>query len=157
MYRKVLIGGVTAAAIVGAGGAALALSGPDAGTHATLSAASTSATPAGHGKHHGRFGALRRLEHGTLVTKGKDGTVTHQLIRGVVTAVSSDAITVQAADHTTESFVVTKDTKVRVRPASGGKGEPATIAKVAKGDTVFVAGTGTSTVTAKRILDLGTK
>jgi phosphoheptose isomerase len=41
---------------------------------------------------------------------------------------------------------------VRVRTA--GKGGSSTIASVAKGDHVLVAGTGTSTITAKHVIDV---
>lgn len=149
MYRKILIGGVTAAAIVGAGGTALAVSGSDSTTSGNPVTAAAKQTPAkGKGNHR----LLRRLSHAQIVTKGKDGFVTHDLIRGSVTAVSATSITVQAADKTSEKFVVTKDTKVRVRTA--GKGAASSIDKVAVGDQVMVAGTGTSTLTAKHVVDV---
>jgi hypothetical protein len=151
MYRKTLIGGATAAAIVCAGGTALALSGSD--SPSGTPAAKTASTSAKH--QHGllsRRKLLRRLAHGELVIRGKDGYVTHDLIVGTVTAVSSSSITVRAADKSSETFVVTTDTKVRMR--SGGKGAASTIDKVAGGDHVLVAGTGTTTRTAKHVLDI---
>jgi hypothetical protein len=152
MYRKVLITGVTAAAIVGAGGTALALSGSDQ-TSGTPSS-TTSSAPAKAGKHDHRGNRmLRRLAHGQFVVKGKDGRFeTHDIIRGTVTAVSATSITVQAQDKKSETFAVTKDTKVRVRDK--GKGAASTISKVAKGDRVMVAGTGTSALTAKHVVDV---
>lgn len=153
MYRKSLIGGATAAAIVCAGGTALALSGSDTPSATSGTTGTTSAT-AGR-QHHGLFGhgkLLRRLAHGEVVLRGKDGFVTHDVIAGTVTAVSSSAITVHAADGTSETFAVTKDTKVRVR--SNGSGAPSSIDKVADGDHVFVAGTGTTTLSAKHIVDV---
>ncbi len=154
MYRKVLITGVTAAAIVGAGGTALALSGSDQ-TSGTPSATSSS-SPAKAGKHdHKGRGAkvLRRLAHGQFVVKGKGGTFeTHDIIRGTVTAVSATSVTVQAPDKKSETFAVNKDTKVRVR--DNGKGAASTISKVAKGDHVMVAGTGTTSLTAKHVVDV---
>jgi Domain of unknown function (DUF5666) len=152
MYRKVLITGVTAAAIVGAGGTALALSGSDqtSGTPSNT----TSSAPAKAGKHdHKGNRMLRRLAHGQFVVKGKDGKFeTHDIIRGTVTAVSATSITVQAQDKKSETFAVNKDTKVRVR--DNGKGAASTISKVAKGDRVMVAGTGTSSLTAKHVVDV---
>ena len=150
MYRRILIGGVTAAAIVGAGGTALAVSGSDttAGTPATAATAATQQAARAKGKHP----LLRRMVHAQIVTKGKNGFVTHNLIKGTVTAVSATSITVQAADKSSETFIVTKDTLVRVR--SNGKGAASSIDKVAQGDHVLVAGTGTSTVTAKRVVDI---
>jgi hypothetical protein len=154
MYRKTLIGGVTAAAIVCAGGTALALSGSESTPGASGTASSTS-SGSGGGKQHGLLGrakALRRLAHGELVIRGKDGFVTHDLIVGTVTAVSSNSITVQAADKTSETFAVTSDTKVRLR--SNGNGSASSIDKVADGDHVLVAGIGTSTMTAKHVVDV---
>jgi hypothetical protein len=153
MYRKILIGGVTAAAIVGAGGTALALSGSDtttSGNPVTAAATQNLAQVQAAGKHKHRL--LRGLSHAQIVTKGKDGFVTHNLIKGSVTAVSATSITVQAADKTSEKFVINKDTKVRVR--SNGKGAASSIDKVAVGDQVTVAGTGTSTITAKHVVDV---
>lgn len=152
MYRKVLITGVTAAAIVGAGGTALALSGSDQ-TSGTPSA-TTSSAPAAAGKHdHKGRRMLRRLAHGQFVVKGKDGKFeTHDIIRGTVSAVSATSITVQSADGKSETFAVNKDTLVRVR--DNGKGAASTISKVAKGDHVLVAGTGTSSLTAKHVVDV---
>jgi hypothetical protein len=149
MYRKILIGGVTAAAIVGAGGTALAVSGSDATTSGNPITAAAKQAPA-KGKAERRL--LRRLAHAQIVTKGKDGFVTHDLIKGSVTAVSATSITVQAADKTSETFVVDKYTKVRVRTA--GKGAASSIDKVAVGDQVMVAGSGTSTFTAKHVVDV---
>jgi hypothetical protein len=153
MYRRILLGGVTAAVIVGAGSTALALTGSDStnGTP-TSTSATTSSAPAHPGKAKGDRKLLRRLAHAQIVTRGKNGFVTHTLINGTVTAVSATSITVQAADKTSDTFVVDKDTKVRVR--TNGHGAASSIDKVAKGDHVAVAGTGTSTITAKHIVDI---
>jgi hypothetical protein len=59
---------------------------------------------------------------------------------------------VQAADKKSETFVISKDTKVRMR--TSGKGAASSIDKVAKGDHVVVAGTGTTTLTAKHVVDV---
>jgi hypothetical protein len=155
MYRKILIGGVTAAAIVGTGGAALALSGsnPTGGTPVTTAAATQQHRPVQRllRGHKGKL--LRRVAHGEVVVRGKDGFVTHDLIVGKVTAVSSDSITVKAADNTSETYAVGKDTKVRMRTIGSG-GAASSIDKVATGDEVLVAGTGTSTLTAKHVVDV---
>jgi hypothetical protein len=151
MYRKTLIAGATAAAIVGAGGTALALSGSDTTPGAPAGAAPTAAHHPGKGLL-GKGKMLRRLAHAQIVMRGKDGFVTHDLIAGTVTSVSATTITVQASDKTSETFAVTKDTKVRVR--SNGKGAASTIAHVASGDHVLVAGTGTSSLTAKHVVDV---
>ena len=146
MYRRVLVGGLTAASILGAGGTALALTGSDGSSG---SAGSSAGKLAGH---HGKARLLKRLQHAEIVTKNAQGFVTHELIKGTVTELSATSITVQAADKTSETFTVNGDTKVRVR--SGGKGSASSIDKVAKGDQVFVGGVGASTPTAKHVVDL---
>lgn len=179
MYRKVLLGGVTAAAIVGAGGTAIALTGSDSLTPTPTPSTSNAKPAPGHknadhkkGKH-GMAGKLGRLAHGEFVTKGKDGNfVTHDLINGTVSAVSATSITVVAADKKSETFSVTKDTKVRERTITAKADKPKTkadkskhkkasessISKIATGDRVLVAGTGTTTMTAQHILEIkGTK
>lgn len=159
MYRKVLVAGVTAAAIVGAGTTALAVTGSDAtsGKPTTPSAASVASHPGKNGKHgkDAKLRMLRRAVHGEIVTKGKSGFVTHDLISGLVTKVSTSSITVTALDKRSETFAVTKDTKVRQR--SAGKGSPSTIGKVNVGDKVFVLGVGTARKTARHIIDVGKK
>jgi hypothetical protein len=153
MYRKVLVGGLTAAAVLGAGGTAMALTASDTTSGHPDTTTATATRPAarlGLGHHQARL--RKRLTHAQIVTKGKHGSVTHDLIKGTVTAVSATSITVQAADRTSETFTVGSDTKVRVR--SNGSGAASSIAHVAKGDQVFVAGTGTSTLTAKHVFDV---
>jgi hypothetical protein len=148
MYRKILIGGMTAAAIVGAGGTALALAGAD-----TINGAPATTVSHTVGKHP-RFdiARMRHLVHGQVVTKGKNGFVTHDFIVGAVTAVSASSISVRADDNVSETFVVNGDTKVRVL-GDGVRGL-SSIDKIKTGDRVGVAGTGTSTFTAKRVVKL---
>jgi preprotein translocase subunit YajC len=154
MYRKILLGGITAAAIVGAGGTAIALTGSDSTNGTPTTTASAPAHP-GKDKAKGKAKLLRNVAHAQIVTKGKDGTfVTHDLITGTVTSVSSGSITVQAADKTSETFTVSKTTVVRQRTSDKGKGTPSSISKVAKGDHVVVAGTGSSHFAAKRVVEL---
>ena len=163
MYRKIAIAGATAAVIIGSGTAALAVSGT--GAPATPGSPTTPghAAPAGgHGHGHagkkggrGKLGKLlRHVDHGQFVTGGKDGKfVTHDVIHGDVTAVSSGAVTVKSADNKSQEFTVTSSTKVHVR--TSGKGTPGKITDVHVGDTVLVAGTGTGTPSANQILDAG--
>lgn len=155
MYRNVLIAGITAAAIVGAGTAALALSDSSSPTPGTPS----SHARALHGKHPGvqpRRGArqlLRRVVHGEIVTISPTGFVTHQLIRGAVTDVSAHSITVKALDDTSETFAVTSDTTVRSR--ADGKGTDAAIGDVQDGDHVLVLGLGArDNATARHVVEL---
>lgn len=155
MYRKILIGGVTAAAIVGAGGAALAVSGSgsDESAGSTVASSQQSRDPLRtlHAlRRDGRL--LRRVAHGQVVVRGADGFVTHDVIVGTVTSVSPTSITVRAADNTRETYVITKQTRVRVR-GDRSRGL-SSIDALATGDHVVVAGTGTSTLTATHVLDL---
>lgn len=152
MYRRVLIGGVTAAAILGAGGTAMAMTGSGT-TTGTPSSSSSSSSPTQPGAK-GRAGRalLRHLSHGQIVTHGKDGYVAHDLINGTVTAVSTSSITVQASDKVSEMFAVNKDTKVRTR--TKGNATDSSISAVHKGDHVLVAGTGAHAFTAKHIVDI---
>lgn len=158
MFRKILIGGVTAAAIVGAGGAALAASGGNSATAAP--SPSTQSTSAHHPHQHGKGARghrlLRHLDHADVVLHTKKrGEVHLALIRGTVSSVSSSSITVVSADRTTQTFTISKDTKVRSR--SDGKRTDASVSDVATGDRVFVAGVGASNPVARRVVDRGTK
>ena len=160
MYRKILIGGVTAAAIVGAGGAALALSGSGADGTAGTTSGTTVATSQQDGlrplvglrtlPRDGRL--LRRVAHGEVVVRGTDGFVTHDVIVGTVTSVSSTSITVRAADGISETYAVTSDTRVRVL-GDHARGL-SSIAAIATGDHVAAAGTGAGDRTAKHVLKL---
>ncbi len=156
MWKKIAIAGAVTAAVLGTGGAALAESG-SAGSVQLAVPTSTSA-PAPTQTHtgtaakagRGRLGVLRRALHGEWVTKKGTGTVTHEAIRGSVTAVSATSVTVKAADNVSMTFSVTSATKIHVRAA--GKGTTGTIAQVKSGAKVFVLGTGTTSLTATQIL-----
>ena len=152
MIKKVAIGGLVAAAVVGVGTAAMAESGSTGGTPSAASSAASGTGKLGGGRGRLLAGLAKRVVHGQFVTQGKDSTfVTHEVIRGDVTSVSATSITVKAADKTSETFTVNGDTKVRIR--TSGKGAAATIGQVKDGDSVLVAGTGTGTATANYIID----
>ena len=158
MWKKIAVTGAVGAAVLGAGGAALAAS--DGSLN--LASAATSAGPhtkagaqAGAGKHHGRrgpLGRLNRLAHATWVTRDHrtGGFVTHDAIHGDVTAVSATSVTVRAADGVTQTYAIGGDTRIRVRAAGGGK--PATIGQVHPADHVLVIGSGTGSLSAKRVV-----
>jgi hypothetical protein len=149
MYRTILAGGVAAAAIVGAGSAALAFGTTDS-TSGTATVASAQTQLTTQRPLLGRdLRLLRHVAHGSVVTHGADGFVTHDLIVGHVTDVSATSITVRAADGVTQTYAVTSDTKVRVL----GDGLTS-IDKITTGDRAAVAGTGTSTLTAKHVVKL---
>jgi hypothetical protein len=93
---------------------------------------------------------MLRALHGTWVTQGKTGPVTHQAIRGDVTAVSATSVTVRAKDGFSQTFTVSGDTKVRVR--SNGKGADSTIGAVRVGSKALVTGVGASNPTARVVV-----
>jgi hypothetical protein len=154
VWKKIAISGAVAGAILGSGAVALAAS--ESPTPGTPTPAAGSAKPgAAAGKHPVARALARHTLHGQFVTPAKGSTtefVTHDVIRGAVTAVSATSITVKAADNTSETYVVNSSTKVRQR--SNGKGAASTIGAVHTGDDVEVIGTGTSTLTATGILDV---
>ena len=154
MWKKIAIAGGVCAAVAGIGTAAVATSGSS--TTSGALASSSSATPKDHaarGKDHG-VKALRRALHAQWVTKDKGGTfVTHDAIRGTVSAVSATSITILAEDKKSETFTVHADTKVRLR--TNGKGAKGAISQVHTGDKALVVGTGTTTLTASGIVDAG--
>jgi hypothetical protein len=100
---------------------------------------------------------LLRALHATWVTESQQGPVTHQAIRGDVTAVSATSITVKAKDGVSMTFAVTPDTRVRERVAGSGKGTKATastIGSVTVGAKALVTGVGASSPTARVIVHL---
>jgi hypothetical protein len=122
----------------------------------------------GPGDHRGGMlgGPGGQALHGEIVVKAADGTIsTVRLIDGTVTAVSSDSITVKAADDFTATYTVnaTTDIHVGLRPGgpghnaagtSGSTAKPAasTIADVKVGNVARVEGTVSgSTATATEI------
>ena len=156
MVKKIVIAGMAAAAVLGAGTAALATSGLSANSASPASsansAASTSPGPGKAAQANRRPGLnlARRALHATWVTRnGSSGFVTHDAIRGQVTAVSASSITVKAADNVSQTYAVTGDTKVHTRANK----KDGTIGEVKSGDRVIVLGTGTSSLTATQILD----
>lgn len=155
MWKKVLVVGGTTAAIVGAGTAALAVTG--SGSPTPTPSASSPATAQHHQKaRHAGAGALRHGLHGTLTVKhakAPGGFQTFDAIRGTVTAVSPTSITVKAADGVSETYAVTSNTVVHLKADGKSKGQTGQIGKVADGDAVGVLGTGTATFTATHVVD----
>jgi hypothetical protein len=154
MWKPVAVAGVAAVLIGGAGTAAVAASSTRTpAAAAPSSAGAPAATPRTAGKA-GRLDAdrLRRAVRATWVTENATtkAFTTHDAIRGQVTAVSATAISVQAADKVTQTYVVGPEVKVRVRATRA----TASIAEVKPGDRVLVVGTGETTLTASRVLDL---
>jgi hypothetical protein len=154
MLKKVALVGITAAAIVGTGTAALAASATS--TPSATPAAKPAASAATHAKkagmkHAGGFESLHGAVKATWVTENKKTStfITHDAIRGTVTAVSPTSITLSAADKTTETYSIASTTKIHTRAVKKG----AVIGDVKVGDTAVVAGTGTTSLAATQILD----
>ena len=120
----------------------------------TTPAVDTSGTgadaPLGAGDHRGLRARLLRTLHATWVTEGKAGPVTHQAIRGEVTAASGTSVTVKARDGVSKTFTVSGDTRVRAR--ANGKGADSTMSALHVGDKAFVAGVGASNPQARVVV-----
>lgn len=98
---------------------------------------------------------LLRALHATWVTGGgKAGPVTHQAVRGEVTAVSATAITVRAKDGFSLTYAVGADTKVRERPQAKGQGKASasTMSAVRVGAKALVTGIGATKPTARVVV-----
>ncbi|KRC88760.1 hypothetical protein ASE25_13095 [Terrabacter sp. Root85] len=108
------------------------------------------AAAAAKGDRKGLRARMLRALHGTWVTEGTSGPVTHQAIRGDVTAVSKGSITVKAKDGFSQTFAIATDTKVRVR--SNGKGADSTIGAVTIGAKALVSGVGATNPTARLVV-----
>jgi hypothetical protein len=160
MWKTIAIAGATAVVIGGAGTAAMAASGTPAptasvspGSSASLTAEDGSATDTNTTQARKRMAVnrLRGAVHASWVSQNKKtGTfTTHEAIRGQVTAVSATSITVKAADSVTETYVLNASTKVHSRATKAA----ASISDIKTGDRVLVAGTGTTTLTAVRVVE----
>jgi|GEM_PF-908098 len=145
------VAGVLALALT-AGGAFAATTGN--GNSPSPQAAATTKIVGKHGEH--GEDALRRwggrLEHADAVIAGKKGPISIVLQRGVITARSSDSMTVRSADGWLGTWKLTDTTRVR------GNGHKSGLADLKVGDRVFVAGPGTgNSGTARIVRDLPTR
>ncbi len=157
MLKQIVLAGAAAAVVLGAGTAALAASGTTSpAASASSGTAVSSAGSAGNAKAaKSEMKRLHRALHAQWVTRdGKSKTtfVTHDAIRGEVTAVSAGSITVKAQDGVSQSYAVTAATKVHTRGEARGK--TGSISEVHSGDKVAVTGTGTTSLTARHVLDI---
>lgn len=156
MWKTIAAVGMSAVIIGGAGTVALAASETTTPTAAASSASSASESwanePSTRPGRHEVVDRLRRAVHATWVTENKKTKTftTHNAIRGQVTAVSATSITVKAADNVTETYVVNSGTKVYIRATKAA----GAISDVKTGEQVFVAGTGTTTLAATRVVDV---
>lgn len=102
---------------------------------------------------------LARALHATWVSKGKTATVTHQAIRGEVTAVTATSVTVKAVDGFSATYSVAADTKVLVRnlsatDAAGRKPTASTVSALKVGARALVVGVGATSPAANRVMYL---
>lgn len=115
--------------------------------------------PAQQQRRHAARDRLARALHATWVTSDKRGTITHQAIRGEVSAVSPTSVTVKAKDGFSQTFTVGADTTVKSRNLSatdraGRRAADASLATVTVGSRAFVVGAGASGPVASRIVVL---
>jgi hypothetical protein len=82
----------------------------------------------------GAFGRIAAGVHGEVTYKAKNGFRTVAFERGSVTAVSATTVTVRAADGTTWTWDIVKNTVVRE------SGHVVTASKLTTGEQVLVAG-----------------
>jgi hypothetical protein len=170
MLKKIVVIGGTVA-LIGGGTAAFASSATATPTPSTASVSATSDSFATTAKpedgRHGGADRLRWAVHATWVTQNKKTKTftTHDAIRGQVSAVSPTSITIRAADSTTETYLITSKTKVFTRAARAEASKAAasetalarkaaSISDVKAGDFVLVGGTGTTALTAVRVVDI---
>ena len=170
MWKRIAVVGTAATIIGGMGTAAFAASGTatpapsPSSTSSLLDPPANTSTPEAVKKEAVKKTAvnrIRRAVHATWVTQNKETRVftTHDAIRGLVTAVSPTSITVRSADQVTQTYLVNPGTKVfaralRTAPEAAAHRTTASISDVRTGDPVFVGGTGTTTLTAIRVVDI---
>ena len=104
----------------------------------------------GDGDRKGLRAQLLRALHATWVTKSPTGPVTHQAVRGEVTAVSATSITVRSEVGFALTYAVTADTTVRSR--AKGAGSPSSIGAVKVGSKALVTGVGARNPTARLVV-----
>jgi hypothetical protein len=160
MWKTIAIAGATAVVIGGAGTAAMAASGtptpapsgsPSSSASLNPGDGSAAATDNTQARRRLAVNRLRGAVHATWVSQNKKtGTfTTHETIRGQVTAVSATSITVRAADSVSETYLLNASTKVHSRATKAA----ASISAIKTGDRVLVAGTGTTMLTAVRVVE----
>jgi len=162
MWKKIMVAGAAGAAALGGGAAALAASGDNTASSAAPATASTTTATTATAKPHPKAAAarlaLRRVEHAEWVSRDGSADVTHDAIRGTVTAVSTSSISVKATDGISMTFTIGSDTQVVLRTSGKGSATKGAITSVKTGETVLVSGVKTgSALTAEHVVDAGTK
>jgi hypothetical protein len=154
--RPYLLAGVAVAALLGGGGAALAVGNsgtPAAAQNAVTSTPVPAPSPGAPGTHRafrhfgGRFAPFGMLHGQFVVAKPGGGYQTVDVQDGQVTAVSTTSITVKSTDGFTKTYVVTSSTTVDAQRDGIGS------VKVGNQASVLATVSG-STVTATNIADM---
>jgi hypothetical protein len=168
MWKQIIIAGTAGAALVGGGAVALAADSPSStpssatATPATGSSSSSSATakrkPANRGAQLKQaLTRLKNFDQAEWVTGPAGSTVTHEAIKGTVSAVSATSIEVKSAAGTSMAFTAGPTTKVVLREGGKGSAKKGTVTDVKTGDHVVVTGTKAgATSAATAIADTGT-
>lgn len=149
---RTTIAAAAALAVLTGGGVALAETTGSSSSPAPTASGTPAATAGTH--HRGARHVLTHALHAQWVTRSKAGVdTTWDAIRGTVTAVSPTSVTARAADGVSATFAVTPSTKVHVKGQA--KGTTSSIGTVKAGDDVGVLGTGSGSLTADRVVDVG--
>ena len=163
-FRKALLAGVIALALTGAGGA-IAWSATDTPSPSPSSPGKSDKAP---GQQKPAKAQRPQHLHSESVVKKADGTFETELTQqGTVDAVSATSVTVKSEDGFTQTYAVNADTKIIKFPAPAADGSPATgddgkrlkrsevtIAEIAKGEAVRVAGVKNAlNATARQIVE----
>ncbi len=156
MWKKVAVTAILGTTIIGSGGAALAASSSGSTPAPAPASSSSSPTTGSTAKaHHHHSHRLAHALHAQWVTRNTktNADVTHDEIKGTVTAVSATSVTVRASDGVTQTYTMGSGTKVHAKGDT--KTSPGTIGQIKSGDRAIVVGTGTSTLTATHVDDHG--
>ncbi len=157
MWKKIAAAGIAGAAALGGGAAALAAT-TSPSTPSQPAPSSTSSAKAKAHHHAAALTRLKSLEHAEWVTGNGTKNVTHDAIKGTVSAISPSSVVVKAADGTSMTFRLDAQTKLVLRENGKGSAKKGTASEVKVNDHVLVGGTKSgSTITAQRLLDTGAK
>ena len=122
------------------GGGALAWAQTSDGSSSTPTVAPTAQqAPNGQGRQGRRAGILRRVVHGDLIVRGKDGFQNATYDRGKEDGVSDNTLTITRPDSKKVSVKLTSDTRYRgVKDASGLQAGKPTVVLSRDGNALLV-------------------
>jgi hypothetical protein len=143
-WQRVVMAGVTVAAVLG--GAGLTAAAGSSGTPANASTVTASRTAQPPPGHHGWGGPMAILHGQAVVAKRGGGYQTIDYQRGTITAVSMGSISVKSTDGFTKTYAVTSSTIVGAQ--RGGLGSVST-----GNEASVIATVSGKTATAVKIID----